>query len=121
IVREKNIGFVHFLTISAAIKAVQTLPQDPKYANKKVNYGKDRCAQRATTPNGAASQFAFGPGAIGFQSFGNAGAIGFPNFDPYQVVTPNHLENGSELRSPTSPLFSSASSAAGSKTSASNA
>ncbi|CAG8443539.1 3673_t:CDS:1 [Ambispora leptoticha] len=123
IVREKNIGFVHFLTITSAIKAVQTLPQESKYANKKVNYGKDRCAVRPTSGNGTTSQFTFTPsGTIGFQTFGNAGAMGFAAFDPYQVVAAaasTHLENGSELRSPTSPLFSSASSAAGSTTSGS--
>ncbi|KAG9293537.1 hypothetical protein G9A89_005540 [Geosiphon pyriformis] len=121
IVREKNIGFVHFLTISSAVKAVQTLPQEPKYTNKKVNYGKDRCALRAASGNGS-SQFTFSPGAIGFQSFSN-GTMGFAGFDPYQVVAAaatNHLDNGSEIRSPTSPLFSSTSSAAGSTTSASN-
>jgi len=122
IVREKNIGFVHFLSISTAMKAVQSLPQDPKYANKKINYGKDRCAQRATTSNGAASQYAFG-GSLGFQTFGN---VAFPGFDPYAAAAAaaaaaNHLDNGSELRSPTSPLFSSASSAAGSTASVSNA
>ncbi|CAG8452664.1 273_t:CDS:2 [Ambispora gerdemannii] len=123
IVREKNIGFVHFLTISSAIKAVQTLPQESKYTNKKVNYGKDRCAVRPASGNGNSSQFTFAPnGTIGFQSFGNAGAMGFATFDPYQVVAAaanTHLENGGELRSPTSPLFSSASSAAGSATSGS--
>jgi RNA recognition motif-containing protein len=116
IVREKNIGFVHFLSISTAMKAVQSLPQDPKYTNKKINYGKDRCAQRTTTSNGAASQYAFG-GSLGFQTFGN---VAFPSFDPYAAAA-SHLDSGSELRSPTSPLFSSASSAAGSTASASNA
>ncbi|GES99976.1 RNA recognition motif-containing protein [Rhizophagus clarus] len=120
IVREKNIGFVHFLTIASAMKAVQSLPTESKYANKKVNYGKDRCAQRPNIGNGTTAQYAaFPTGALNFQSFSN---MGFASFDPYQnavVAATSHLDNGSELRSPTSPLFSSASSAAGSATSGS--
>lgn len=44
IVRDKNIGFVHFLSIATAIKVVQSLAQEPAWAGKRVNYGKDRCA-----------------------------------------------------------------------------
>jgi RNA recognition motif-containing protein len=44
IVRDKNIGFVHFLSIATAIKVVQSLAQEPSWAGKRVNYGKDRCA-----------------------------------------------------------------------------
>lgn len=44
IVRDKNIAFVHYLSISVAIKVVNELPHDPKYSNKRINYGKDRCA-----------------------------------------------------------------------------
>ncbi|KAF8306085.1 hypothetical protein DL93DRAFT_2127165 [Clavulina sp. PMI_390] len=44
IVRDKNIGFVHFLSISTATKVVATLPTEPQWAGKRVNYGKDRCA-----------------------------------------------------------------------------
>jgi hypothetical protein len=44
IVRDKNIGFVHFLSITTATKVVNTLPTEPQWAGKRVNYGKDRCA-----------------------------------------------------------------------------
>ncbi|KAF9015924.1 hypothetical protein BDZ89DRAFT_1094606 [Hymenopellis radicata] len=45
IVRGKNIGFVHFLSIAVAIKVVNTLPTEPNWAGKRVNYGdNDRCA-----------------------------------------------------------------------------
>ncbi|PWN46664.1 hypothetical protein IE53DRAFT_322548 [Violaceomyces palustris] len=44
IVRDKNIGFVHFLSIQTAMKVVSTLPTEPAWAGKRVNYGKDRCA-----------------------------------------------------------------------------
>lgn len=44
IVRDKNIGFVHFLSVSVATKVVNTLPTEPAWAGKRVNFGKDRCA-----------------------------------------------------------------------------
>lgn len=44
IVRDKNIGFVHFLSIAVAIKVVQTLVTEPEWATKRINFGKDRCA-----------------------------------------------------------------------------
>lgn len=44
IVRDKNIGFIHFLSIQTAIKVVATLPTEPAWAGKRVSYGKDRCA-----------------------------------------------------------------------------
>ncbi|KAK9456475.1 hypothetical protein V1511DRAFT_457514 [Dipodascopsis uninucleata] len=57
LVREKPIGFVHFLSISSAIKAVQQLPQEPKWSNRKVYYGKDRCAYVSKTQQQNAAQF----------------------------------------------------------------
>lgn len=44
IVRDKNIGFVHFLSIGTAIKVVSSLPSESAWSGKRVNYGKDRCA-----------------------------------------------------------------------------
>ncbi|EPY54156.1 RNA-binding protein Nrd1 [Schizosaccharomyces cryophilus OY26] len=43
IVVDKNIAFVHFLNIAAAIKAVQNLPSNPKWAKRRIFYGRDRC------------------------------------------------------------------------------
>lgn len=40
IVRDKNIGFIHFLSIATAIKVVQTLATEPAWAGKRVHYGK---------------------------------------------------------------------------------
>jgi RNA recognition motif-containing protein len=40
IVRDKNIGFVHFLSIATAIKVVQTLATEPAWAGRRVHYGK---------------------------------------------------------------------------------
>lgn len=58
IVREKAIGFVHFLSISNAIKAVSQLPQDPKWeAPRRVYYGKDRCAYVSKTQQQNAAQY----------------------------------------------------------------
>jgi len=45
ILAEKQLAFVHFTAISAAVKAVQGLRQDPYYSKFKINYGKDRCAK----------------------------------------------------------------------------
>lgn len=57
IVREKAIGFVHFLSISNAIKAVAQLPQESKWqAPRRVYYGKDRCAYVSKTQQQNAAQ-----------------------------------------------------------------
>lgn len=57
LVKEKNIGFVHFLSVSTAIKVVQQLPLDPEWANRKVFYGKDRCAYISKTQQQNAAQY----------------------------------------------------------------
>ncbi|KAJ5101537.1 hypothetical protein NUU61_003759 [Penicillium alfredii] len=58
IVKEKAIGFVHFLSISNAMKAVTQLPQEPQWqAPKRVFYGKDRCAYVSKTQQQNAAQF----------------------------------------------------------------
>ncbi|PYH47773.1 putative differentiation regulator (Nrd1) [Aspergillus saccharolyticus JOP 1030-1] len=58
IVKEKAIGFVHFLSISNAMKAVSQLPQETKWqAPRRVFYGKDRCAYVSKTQQQNAAQF----------------------------------------------------------------
>ncbi|KAI0480578.1 hypothetical protein GGR56DRAFT_664157 [Xylariaceae sp. FL0804] len=58
IVREKNIAFVHFLSVSNAMKAVQQLPQEPKWQTpRRVYYGKDRCAYVSKTQQQNAAQY----------------------------------------------------------------
>jgi len=58
IVREKNIAFVHFLSIANAIKAVNQLPQEQKWqAPRRVYYGKDRCAYVSKTQQQNAAQY----------------------------------------------------------------
>ncbi|KAL8758116.1 MAG: hypothetical protein Q9184_004027 [Pyrenodesmia sp. 2 TL-2023] len=65
IVREKAIGFVHFLSIGNAIKAVAQLPQEPKWqAPRRVYYGKDRCAYISKTQQQNAAQFLGIPAAL---------------------------------------------------------
>jgi RNA recognition motif-containing protein len=58
IVKEKAIGFVHFLSIGNAIKAVAQLPQEPKWQSpRRVYYGKDRCAYVSKTQQQNAAQY----------------------------------------------------------------
>ena len=58
LVREKNIAFVHYLSIANAIKAVGQLPQEPKWqAPRRVYYGKDRCAYVSKTQQQNAAQY----------------------------------------------------------------
>ncbi|KAI7905348.1 uncharacterized protein BX663DRAFT_430715 [Cokeromyces recurvatus] len=85
VIRDKNIGFVHFLNISSAIKCVAHLPSDPDWKNKKVNYGKDHCADLADQYGAAALSLQNPYAAV-------AAANGF-GFDPYgygiQAANPN--------------------------------
>lgn len=58
LVREKAIGFVHFLSIGNAIKAVAQLPQEAKWQSpRRVYYGKDRCAYVSKTQQQNAAQY----------------------------------------------------------------
>lgn len=67
VVREKNIAFVHFLSIANAMKAVQQLPQEPKWQTpRRVYYGKDRCAYVSKTQQQNAAQYlGIAPGYAG--------------------------------------------------------
>jgi RNA recognition motif-containing protein len=57
-VREKAIAFVHFLSISNAVKTVAQLPQDPRWGPpRRVYYGKDRCAYVSKTQQQNAAQY----------------------------------------------------------------
>ena len=57
-VREKAIAFIHFLSISNAVKTVAQLPQDPKWGPpRRVYYGKDRCAYVSKTQQQNAAQY----------------------------------------------------------------
>nr|KIR85433.1 cytoplasmic protein [Cryptococcus tetragattii IND107] len=120
IVRDKNIGFIHFLSISTAMKVVATLPTEQGWEGKRVNYGKDRCAyvpkaqqdavRQAQTQamNAIAAQHQqttgspfppFSPMSAGFSNFPTPGPnAGFasPAFagNSFSPVAPGFTENG---------------------------
>ncbi|CAH7686290.1 hypothetical protein BY996DRAFT_8496877 [Phakopsora pachyrhizi] len=91
IVRDKNIGFVHFLSIATAIKVVQALAVEPAWAGKRVHYGKDRCAyvpknqhQQQQHNMAAAAMAATAAGYVGFSN-----TLAGINLDPTQVQPGN--------------------------------
>lgn len=91
IVRDKNIGFVHFLSIATAIKVVQTLATEPAWAGRRVHYGKDRCAyvpknqhQQQQHNMAAAAMAATAAGYVGFSN-----TLAGINLDPSQVQPGN--------------------------------
>ncbi|GAA5857122.1 hypothetical protein JCM8547_007972 [Rhodosporidiobolus lusitaniae] len=92
IVRDKNIGFVHFLSIATAIKVVQNLPQEKEYAGRRVAYGKDRTAyvpknqHQQQQHNMAAA--AMGSMAANYGGFGGLG-FGSPQLGFGQNQDPN--------------------------------
>ncbi|QGN17209.1 putative RNA-binding protein YPL184C [Kluyveromyces marxianus] len=58
LVEDRGIAFVHFTSVFAAIKAVANIGSiDPYYSNKKVFYGKDRCAFITKTQQHNVAQF----------------------------------------------------------------
>ncbi|KAI8598180.1 hypothetical protein EDD21DRAFT_396310 [Dissophora ornata] len=76
IMREKSIAFVHFTHIASAMKAVAALPQDMRYSDRRINYGKDRCAKFSVA---APSSFAFGSSA--YAPYGPSPVSFSPKFD----------------------------------------
>lgn len=90
IVKDKGIGFVHFLSIAVAQKVVATLPTEPAWAGKRVNYGKDRCAFQPKTTQAAqaavqvaAQSLAAAAGSpMTGVGFGFGGLGGFGGYDP---------------------------------------
>ncbi|KAG6826649.1 hypothetical protein H0H92_014976 [Tricholoma furcatifolium] len=95
IVRDKNIGFVHFLSISVATKVVNTLPTEPTWANKRVNYGKDRCAYIPKSQQAAAQQAQ----AVAAQTLVSpqSAVAGFSPFATYAPFTPDVMGGGAAV------------------------
>ncbi|EGO00565.1 hypothetical protein SERLA73DRAFT_50777 [Serpula lacrymans var. lacrymans S7.3] len=98
IVRDKNIGFVHFLSISVATKVVNTLPTEPAWAGKRVNYGKDRCAYipksqqaAAQAAQAAAAQSLVAQSAV-LSPTGGSAPFG-AHFNPYTPFAPESLQS----------------------------
>ncbi|KAI9272182.1 hypothetical protein EDC94DRAFT_655590 [Helicostylum pulchrum] len=83
IIADKNIAFVHFLSISSAVKCVASLPKEPEWAAVKVNYGKDHCAARNDF-----SQF-----GGGFQGFGQQQQqqMGYDAYNGYNTMPANPM------------------------------
>ncbi|KAH9959088.1 hypothetical protein BC827DRAFT_1269098 [Russula dissimulans] len=93
--RDKNIGFVHFLSISVATKVVNALPTEPAWAGKRVNYGKDRCAYipklqpaAAQAAQAVAAQSLVAQSAVASLSPINTSVGDFGSFAPYSPFTP---------------------------------
>lgn len=75
ILPEKHIAFVHFANISAAVNCVTTLPTDSKWAARRVNYGKDRCAYAGKQNASQQMQQGFGfsnPFSFGYDPYSNS-------------------------------------------------
>lgn len=88
IMRDTNVCFIHFLSIQTAMTVVATLPLEPKWKGKRINYGKDRCSyvpkgqqqiqehnsQAAALGLAAATWLGYPTGYSGFSSNSPAGA-----------------------------------------------
>ncbi|KIP04984.1 hypothetical protein PHLGIDRAFT_74996 [Phlebiopsis gigantea 11061_1 CR5-6] len=102
IVRDKNIGFVHFLSISTATKVVNTLPTEPAWQGKRVNYGKDRCAYipksqqaAAQAAQAAAAQSLVAQSAAALTPINtNPGNFGISPLTPYMTFSPADALSG---------------------------
>ncbi|KIM51504.1 hypothetical protein SCLCIDRAFT_635297 [Scleroderma citrinum Foug A] len=97
IVRDKNIGFVHFMSIAVATKVVNTLPTEPAWAGKRINYGRDRCAsvpksqqaqhkphRQPLRSHSQRSLRRFPPSPFGVNPFGGS-------FTPYNAFAPDGM------------------------------
>ena len=88
IVRDKNIDFMHFLSISTATKVIATLPTEPAWVGKCVNYGKDHCAyipksQQAAT---AAMQVAAAQSLVAQSAAASLQSFLHSLFSPYPEI-----------------------------------
>jgi RNA recognition motif-containing protein len=100
IVRDKNIGFIHFLSIGTAMKVVSMLPTEPAWAGKRVNYGKDRCAYvpKSQQQNQAHNSQAAAMGMAAAASLGYPTAFmpgGSAPFSNYGALNPGAIGNNS--------------------------
>lgn len=87
---DKRIAFVHMNSITAAMKAVASLPTDPRWASRRINYGKDRCAPHmmmkpGSQQSGGGAAMMYGNQFMNHQfagnmPFGNPQAMGFDPF-----------------------------------------
>lgn len=103
IVRDKNIGFVHFLSIGTAMKVVSLLPNEPSWSGKRVNYGKDRCAyvpksqqQNQAHNNMAAAMGMAAAASLGYPTGLNAAFAGFEPMGPASARGPQGAPSNGE-------------------------
>lgn len=98
IVRDKNIGFVHFLSIATAMKVVAQLPHEPEWQGRRVNYGKDRCAyvpksqqQNQAHNNQAAAMGMAAAASLGYPTAFGLSMGGPPPPSSRSASSPNHV------------------------------
>ncbi|KIY46099.1 hypothetical protein FISHEDRAFT_47922 [Fistulina hepatica ATCC 64428] len=102
IIKDKNIGFVHFLSISVATKVVNTLPTEPAWAGKRVNYGKDRCAYVPKSQQAAAQQAQAAAAQSLVAHNLSTPQTSFAPFSPYPPFTPTDMTSASAASGPAS-------------------
>lgn len=88
IVKDKGIGFVHFLSIAVAQKVVATLPTEPSWAGKRVNYGKDRCAFQPKTTQAAQAAVQVAAQSLAAAAGSPLTGFGFGGFGGYDPTSP---------------------------------
>jgi hypothetical protein len=88
IVKDKGIGFVHFLSIAVAQKVVATLPTEPAWAGKRVNYGKDRCAFQPKTTQAAQAAVQVAAQSLAAAAGSPMPGFGFGGFSGYDPSSP---------------------------------
>lgn len=87
IMREKNIAFVYFLSISVATQCVNNASKDPEWAGKKINYGKDHCAPQQLDYNSA---FAMQSSPYGAQAAAPFNPYGYPDMSAAGPMAPTN-------------------------------
>ena len=88
IVKDKGIGFVHFLSVAVAQKVVATLPTEPAWAGKRVNYGKDRCAFQPKTTQAAQAAVQVAAQSLAAAAGSPMPGFGFGGFGGYDPSSP---------------------------------
>ncbi|KAJ1990597.1 hypothetical protein H4R33_001649 [Dimargaris cristalligena] len=85
LVESRHIAFAHFTNIASAIKCVDELPRVPGWSDRRVSFGKDRCAYNPKpsmdmSMDPSAMMYPNNPMAAGFMPHGDQG------YDPYGMA-----------------------------------
>lgn len=51
VLAERRCAFVHFTTVNAAVKCMETLQGSPEWKDRRVGYGRDRCMPKGNDPH----------------------------------------------------------------------